>query len=95
MREWILTSRAGEAFTIRIGDDGRIADVEGPWPTEPGAELVLEGDLPAHGSAVDAPESVRADALARGLDVCFHSESPCRTCYCDGSGRLVRCVAMC
>jgi hypothetical protein len=89
-----MTADTGAEFAVTIDDDGLIASVAGPWPEESGAEFVLEGPLPAHRNISEMPDSVRALAAESGWEVCYYDDVGCRTCVCDGSGRM-RCGKYC
>jgi hypothetical protein len=88
-----LSATSGDTFELVLDDDGRIADVAGPWPDEQDAEFELEGPLPSHQN-VDAPQHIAGFAAERSLDVCFYDPVSCRTCYCDAGGRMT-CRKMC
>ncbi len=89
-----VTSSLGGDFEISVGDDGRIADVAGEWP-EQGVEFELTGGIPGHTPVEELPENIRSAAASRGQEVCFYDPDGCRTCFCDESGRVLRCVGMC
>lgn len=95
MSSHAFTDAEGQAFDVTIGVTGEITDVVGPWPDTPSAEFALRGVLPPHTTPAGVPDSVRETALARGLEVCFYDAVNCRTCFCDGTGRIVRCANMC
>jgi hypothetical protein len=77
-----------------IVEDGRIVDVVGDWP-ETGIEFELRGEIPEHSPPQNPPESIKAAAAERAMDGCYWSESGCHVCFCDGSGKILRCVRMC
>jgi hypothetical protein len=89
-----LSATSGETFELVLGDDGRIADVAGPWPEERDAEFELEGPIPTHAN-VSAPDHVMRFAAEAGREVCFYDPDGCRTCFCDEHGKLLYCRKMC
>lgn len=95
MSSHAFTDAEGRAFDVTIGVTGEITDVAGPWPDGPTADFELHGMLPPHTAPAGVPDRVRALAIDRGLEVCFYDPVNCRTCFCDGTGRIVRCSKMC
>lgn len=90
-----LKRQNGDNFTFHQASDGGISGVDGPWPEESGLEFEVYGEIPAHPPASNAPDRVLTLAIARGLDVCHYDEQNCRTCFCDGSGKVIRCANQC
>jgi hypothetical protein len=88
-----LVGDDGGRYVATVDGDGLVTSIDGPWIWGESGELVLTGELGGHRSAA-APDHVTAEALDRGEDVCFYDNVACRTCFCDGSGRM-RCVPMC
>jgi hypothetical protein len=87
-----VSSDRGE-FEVVVAEDGTITDIRGDWP-KADEEFTLEGDIPEHASVDNVPESIRARAAETGWEVCYYDDVHCRTCYCDGKGRM-RCSSHC
>jgi hypothetical protein len=90
-----LRSSFGEEFLLHVDNEGRIVQVDGPWPDEADVEFDLEGQLPRFRAPENLPDHVVRYATGRGLWVCYYDDVRCQTCYCDGSGKTVRCVRHC
>lgn len=88
-----LVSESGEALAFVLRGE-RFTEVRGPWPEGRG-ELVFRRGIPPHRHLVDLPAHVVARAEAQGVHVCAYDPNSCRTCYCDGGGQMLRCVAEC
>ncbi len=86
-----LTASSGAEFEIIVGEDGRIADITGPWPQD-GSEFAFEGPLPTHTRVNKTPAHIDAAAAKRGMDVCFYDPDGCRTCYCDDRDECIALV---
>lgn len=87
-----MTSSLGSQFEIVVADDGHIAEVVGDWP-EAGREFELRNP-PAHMSLRHLPERLAADPASAGRAICFYDEASARTCFCDDTGRVLRCVGI-
>lgn len=95
MQTHMLKDRSDSEFVVHVNDDGRIVNVEGPWPEETEAEFELYGELPRIKGPDLVPDHLARFAMSRGLWVCYYDDVRCQTCYCDGSGKVVRCVRHC
>jgi|tagenome__1003787_1003787.scaffolds.fasta_scaffold20944239_6 hypothetical protein len=88
-----IEDSSGATFEVHVDESGQVTDVVGPWP-ERGGRFDLRGDLPNLTARPDVPEHIKTSAAERGMEVCFHDEIGCRTCFCDGKGH-VHCVGEC
>ena len=95
MQEHKVHDADGAEFTIHVEVDGRIARIDGPWPQGGDAMFELTGDLPRVRAADNVPDHLISAAGTEGLSVCYYDDVHCQTCYCDGSGKVVRCVRHC
>lgn len=90
-----LQGQDGAEFLLHVDDAGLVTGIDGPWPEEKDAEVELTGDLPRFKTPENLPDHVVRYATANGLWVCYYDDVHCQTCYCDGSGKQVRCVRHC
>jgi hypothetical protein len=86
-----LQSDSGHFAEFVVSGD-RLVEMQVEWPDDQD-ELVFI-DPPTHTTIDDVPEHIRAHAEARDEVVCLYDPRGCRTCFCDGKGRM-RCVGMC
>lgn len=95
MATFQLRDSSDAAFVLTTDDEGAITDVSGPWPEEPAFELELTGEIPRFSLPRDVPDRIVKEAMAKGLEICYYDPVHCRTCYCDGSGKVIRCASHC
>lgn len=90
-----LQNDQGADFEIRCDELGLIHAIEGPWPAGRDYEFELSGEMPSFALARDVPARITSTAEKTGLQVCYYDPVHCRTCYCDGKGKVIRCVGHC